>query len=150
MGNPLTVALTATATPDVQEDIIQKLALSPPDVKIFHQGIERPNLRLEARDVINEGEKVEEITAALARYPGSAIIYFSLIKSLDRYSELLSVRGVEHQIYHGKLDAGDRKRVQRWFLEGENRLVLATNAFGMGIDKPDIRLVDTCRSAGIA
>ncbi len=141
LGNPLTVALTATATPEVQRDIVDKLGVDKGDIKIFHQGIERPNLRLEVTDVINEEERLKAIDYAIGQYPGSGIIYFSLIKSLERYSELLNKRGIEHGIYHGKMDARERKRAQRWFLEGDDRLVLATNAFGMGIDKPDIRCV---------
>lgn len=141
LGNPLTVALTATATPEVQRDIVDKLGVDEGDIKIFHQGIERPNLRLEVTDVINEEERLKAIDYAIGQYPGSGIIYFSLIKSLERYSELLHKRGIEHGIYHGKMDARERKRAQRWFLEGDDRLVLATNAFGMGIDKPDIRCV---------
>ena len=141
IGNPLTVALTATATPEVQTDIVSKLHLQPEAVKLFHQGIERPNLRLEAQDVISEEEKMAAIEYALDAYPGSGIIYFSLIRSLEYYSELLKRKGIRHGIYHGKMEPPERKRVQRWFLEGENTLVLATNAFGMGIDKPNIRTV---------
>jgi ATP-dependent DNA helicase RecQ len=141
IGNPLTIALTATATPEVQEDIIDKLNIDPAKMKIFHQGIERPNLRLEARDVISEEEKLEAILYAITTYPGSGIIYFSLIKSLEYYSEILQSKGIRHGVYHGKLEADQRKRMQRRFIEGENTLVLATNAFGMGIDKPDIRFV---------
>jgi ATP-dependent DNA helicase RecQ len=141
IGNPLTIALTATATPEVQEDIIDKLNIDPANMKIFHQGIERPNLRLEARDVISEEEKLEAVLYAINSYPGSGIIYFSLIKSLEYYSEILRSKGIRHGVYHGKLEAEQRKRMQRRFIEGENTLVLATNAFGMGIDKPDIRFV---------
>lgn len=141
LGNPLTVALTATATPEVQQDIVDKLGVNKNDIKVFHQGIERPNLRLEVTDVINEEERLKAIDYAIGKYPGAGIIYFSLIKSLERYSELLNKRGIRHGIYHGKLDPRERKRAQRWFLEGDDRLVLATNAFGMGIDKPDIRCV---------
>jgi len=141
IGNPLTIALTATATPQVQEDIIDKLHVDPADTQVFHQGIERPNLRLEARDVISEEEKLAAILYAINTYPGSGIIYFSLIKSLEYYSDILRRKGIRHGIYHGKLEANQRKRMQRRFIEGENTLVLATNAFGMGIDKPDIRYV---------
>lgn len=141
IGNSLTIALTATATPEVQEDIVDKLNIASADMKIFHQGIERPNLRLEARDVISEEEKLKAISYAIKSYPGSGIIYFSLIKSLEYYSEILRRKGIRHGIYHGKLEAEQRKRMQRRFIEGENTLVLATNAFGMGIDKPDIRFV---------
>ncbi len=140
LKNPLTIALTATATPDVQNDIIQKLNIEPKEIKVFHQGIERPNLRLEAEEVMYKDEKPEKILRAIARYPGSGIIYFSLIKTLEEYSDFFKRRGIEHTIYHGKLDAKQRRQKQRWFMS-PNALVLATNAFGMGIDKPDIRFV---------
>lgn len=139
-NNPVTVALTATATPDVQKDIVDKLHIKPKSIKLFHQGIERPNLRLEAEAVTYEDEKFEKIEQAIRRYPGSGIIYFSLIKTLEKYSELLRRKGIEHTVYHGKLDAQQRRKKQRWFMS-PNALVLATNAFGMGIDKPDIRFV---------
>ncbi len=142
IGNPLTIGLTATATPDVQNDIITKLGLQPVEIKIYHQGIQRPNLRLEAIDVINEDETIEEISNVIERFrDGSGIIYFSLIKSLENYSELLRKKGYKHSIYHGKLEAPKRKHIQREFLSGNEKLILATNAFGMGIDKPDIRYV---------
>lgn len=141
LGNPLTIALTATATPAVQKDIIARLHLSPDEVQVFHQGIERPNLRLEARDVISEEEKLEAVFYALQSYPGPAVIYFALIKSLEYYSEILRRRGISHLVYHGKLSAAERKAMQTRFLRGRNSLVLATNAFGMGIDKADIRAV---------
>lgn len=141
INNPLTIALTATATPDVQEDIIEKLGLSKDEIKIFHQGIQRPNLRLEAVDVIDEKETVDEILKVLNKYDGSGIIYFALIKKLENYSRVLTDKGYQHGIYHGKLDAAKRKQTQRDFLSGKEKLILATNAFGMGIDKPDIRFV---------
>ena len=70
MGNPLTIALTATATHDVQEDIIKKLHINKDEIKIFHQGIERPNLRLEAVDVFDDKEKLKEIISTLEKYDG--------------------------------------------------------------------------------
>ncbi|MFZ2863698.1 MAG: ATP-dependent DNA helicase RecQ [Ignavibacteriaceae bacterium] len=141
LGNPLTIALTATATKDVQEDILVKLNLNKDEVKIFHQGIDRPNLRLEAADVFDDNEKLKEILAALKKYNGSGIIYFSLIKTLEKFSEMIGDKGFEHGIYHGKLEDKQRKQMQRDFLGGKQKLILATNAFGMGIDKADIRLV---------
>ncbi len=141
IGNPLTIALTATATLDVQKDIIEKLGLQPDDIKIFHQGIQRPNLRLEAVDVIDEKETLKEIIKIIDKYKGPGIVYFSLIKTLERYSELLEKKNINHSIYHGKLHAIERKRTQRNFLRGRSNIILATNAFGMGIDKPDIRFV---------
>ena len=135
LGNPLTIALTATATHYVQEDIVKKLHLTKDEIKTFHQGIERPNLRLEAVDVIDDKEKLKEIFSTLEKYDGSGIIYFSLIKTLERFSEILSDKGFAHGVYHGKLEDRQRKQMQRDFLNGKQRLMLATNAFGMGIDK---------------
>ena len=141
MGNPLTVALTATATPDVQNDIIDKLGLTKDEIKIFHQGIQRPNLRLETADIYDEKETLEAIYGVLDKYKGPGIIYFSLIKKLEYYSQIVGDKGYRHGVYHGKLDGKRRKQVQRDFLSGKQDLIFATNAFGMGIDKPDIRFV---------
>lgn len=141
LGNPLTVALTATATYDVQQDIIKKLQIDKDEIKIFHQGIERPNLRLEAVDVFDDKEKLREIITTLEKYNRYGIIYFSLIKTLERFSEILNDKGFKHGVYHGKLEDRQRKQMQRDFLNGKQNLILATNAFGMGIDKADIRFV---------
>jgi len=140
IGNPLTIALTATATPEVKNDIILKLGLTPEQITIFNQGIERKNLRLEVEDVYDEKDKIGKILDIYNTYKGSGIIYFSLIKTLEQFSELLIKNKIPHLIYHGKLPNNERKYVQRQFINN-NELVLATNAFGMGIDKPDIRFV---------
>jgi ATP-dependent DNA helicase RecQ len=141
LGNPLTIALTATATAEVQTDIIDKLGLARDEVEIYHQGIDRPNLRLEAREVYDEKEKLAEILDVLGKYPGSGIIYFSLIQTLEEFSQKLRDKGFHHGVYNGRLDARARRSMQRRFIKGENELILATNAFGMGIDKPDIRFI---------
>ena len=141
IGYPLTIALTATATPEVQKDIIEKLHLDPVNVKTFHTGIQRPNLRLEAAEVFDEKEKFEAIKKILDKYSGPGIIYFSLIQTLNKFSEKLGDKGYKHGVYHGKLNPQQRKKIQRKFLGGEENLILATNAFGMGIDKPDIRFI---------
>lgn len=141
LNNPLTIALTATATPDVQKDIISKLGLTKDEIKIFHEGIERPNLRLETTDVYDEKETLNAIYKVLDKYKGPGIIYFALIKKLEYYSQILGDKGYKHGVYHGKLEPQQRKRIQREFLSGKQNLILATNAFGMGIDKPDIRFV---------
>jgi ATP-dependent DNA helicase RecQ len=141
IGNPLTIAVTATATPEVQKDIILGLGLTPEEMKLFHEGIHRPNLRLEAVDVFDEKETLREMLLILDSYKGPGIIYFSLIKKLEYYSQILRDKGYRHGVYHGKLEAGQRKTTQRNFLAGRENLILATNAFGMGIDKADIRFV---------
>ncbi len=141
IGNPLIVALTATATLDVQKDIIKKLNLDEREIELFHQGIQRPNLRLEAKDIWGYDDKLEKIVDALETYKGSTIIYFSLIKTLDEFSGYLHKAKIKHSVYHGKLEPQKRKQVQRQFLQKDNQIILATNAFGMGIDKADIRLI---------
>ena len=146
MGNPTTIALTATATPEVQQDIVRQLGLGPDDVRMFHEGIDRPNLDLKVVDVWDTDEKIESIKSVAERWlteesPGSGIVYFTLIRTLDEFSNRLQKEGISHVCYHGDLDRGRRKRIQEDFMNGENRLVLATNAFGMGVDKEDIRFV---------
>ncbi|MBB6430062.1 RecQ family ATP-dependent DNA helicase [Algisphaera agarilytica] len=159
LGNPTTVALTATATPDVQRDIIAQLGLTPGDapdqVQTFHEGIDRPNLTLEVEEVWDDDGKLEHITQAARglappsdenpqtpkRLTGSGIVYFTLIKTLRDFSERLRAQRIPHLNYHGDLDARQRRDVQDAFMNNQCPLVLATNAFGMGIDKADIRFV---------
>ena len=148
LGCPITIALTATATRAVQRDIIHQLGLRPDEVELFHEGINRPNLTLAVDEVWGEEDKLRRLREILAAYAtagelvaGSHIVYFTLIKTLDRFSRLLETEGLPHGCYHGGLSASERRRMQEAFLAGEQQLILATNAFGMGIDKPDIRTV---------
>jgi len=148
MGNPTTIALTATATPRVQADIIEQLGLTPKQVRTFHEGIDRPNLSLEVAEVWGEDAKLEQILHTIGQFPGAGagIVYFTLIRTLDRFSEMLRQQGIDHTCYHGDLDRRTRRRVQDDFMrpghdDSASSLVLATNAFGMGIDKADIRFV---------
>lgn len=141
MKNPTTVALTATATPKVQNDIIKQLGLAAKKVKIFHQGIDRPNLFLEVKSLWGEQNKLSLIKKILKENEGNGIIYFVLIKDLKSMSELLIRSKINHLLYHGDLENTQRRMVQEKFMRGENQLVLATNAFGMGIDKENIRFV---------
>ncbi|MGH7493776.1 MAG: RecQ family ATP-dependent DNA helicase [bacterium] len=141
LGNPTTLALTATATPEVQDDIVFQLGLKRAEVRTFHEGIARPNLFLKVEELWGEKEKLEFMLAQHRQHPGNGIVYFALIKSLEAVSALLQRAGIPHLRYHGDLNAGARKRVQDKFMQGENQLVLATNAFGMGIDKENIRYV---------
>jgi ATP-dependent DNA helicase RecQ len=141
LGNPTTIALTATATPDVQRDIVAQLGMSHDEIALFHEGIDRPNLQLEMVRVWGEEEKLDQIQRVRQQWPGSGIIYFTLIKTLMRFSELLDELQVPHLIYHGELERKQRRRLQECFMSERDHLVLATNAFGMGIDKEDIRFV---------
>ena len=144
LGNPTTIACTATATPDVQADIVRQLGLEPDDVTMFHEGIDRPNLTLIVEEVWGDDEKLEHILAVNQRHQssdGSGIVYFTLIRTLERFSELLRKQRVPHVCYHGELERNQRRRIQNEFMQGRCPLVLATPAFGMGIDKEDIRFV---------
>ena len=144
IGNPTTIALTATATPKVQKDIVRQLAIDPSDIEMFHEGIDRPNLELVVREVFSPDEKYEHINRAIEdprTKSGSQIIYFTLIRTLMEYSERMREDRIRHVVYHGDLDRKTRRKIQEDFMSGSTNLVLATNAFGMGIDKQDIRLV---------
>ena len=141
LGQPVTVALTATATREVQQDIVNQLGLTSGKVRLFHEGIDRPNLDLQVDRVWGEQEKLDRILHTRTRYPGPGIVYFSLIRSLETMSEMLEAHKVEHLVYHGKLNPSERRSLQETFMRGDDQLVLATNAFGMGIDKPNIRFV---------
>ena len=141
MNNPPTIALTATATPEVQQDIIRQLGLREQEVTVYNEGINRPNLSLSVYDLWGEDEKLQAILDLINENPGSGIVYFSLIKDLENMSNLLSRKRITHLVYHGALETQQRKRIQNQFMDGENQIVLATNAFGMGIDKEDIRFV---------
>jgi ATP-dependent DNA helicase RecQ len=145
MGSPTTLALTATATPRVQADIAEQLGLAG-DMATLSAGIDRPNLSLEVAEVWGDDDKLDAIAQAsqtLGPTAGSGIVYFALIRTLEAFSDRLRERGVAHVCYHGKLDRPTRRRTQDRFMRDDDgaQVVLATNAFGMGIDKPDIRFV---------
>lgn len=140
LHHPTTIALTATATPDVQQDIVSQLGLTPDQIRLFHEGIDRPNLALNIIKTWGDDEKLAYIQKVNGEIPGSGIVYFTLIRTLERFSEQLREQGVHHLVYHGDLPRHRRREVQNWFMEDEC-LVLATNAFGMGIDKESIRFV---------
>ncbi|OYP37081.1 RecQ family ATP-dependent DNA helicase [Rhodopirellula sp. MGV] len=151
LGNPTTIALTATATSECRADIYQQIGLSADQIKLFNEGIDRPNLKLDVEPVYDESEKLSllpEIVCDPTYSGGSVIVYFSLIKTLQRFSDDLLSKGVDHVCYHGDLPRNVRTRVQNEFMSGDADLVLATNAFGMGIDKSDIRIVVHAETPG--
>ena len=145
VGAPVTVALTATATPEVRADIWRTLGLSEQEMPLFAAGIDRPNLSFETREVFREDEKLERILEVARAAGGTGIVYFALIKTLEHMA--LDIRQLHDgavEIYHGRLSASEKKRVYDQFSvtrPGERLLLLATNAFGMGVDKPDIRYI---------
>ncbi len=141
VGNPVTLALTATATARVRQDIIRQIGIDPADIQIFNEGICRENLHLSSIDVIDEREKFELILEQLKKVKGSRIVYFNLIASIERFSQFLDMKKIRYMIYHGRLERKKRSAIQHRFMTSTDSVMLATNAFGMGIDKPDIRAV---------
>ena len=139
-GFPTVVALTATATPEVRDDIIKQLNLKDPEVVIT--GFARPNLQLAVVPSPN-GQKIENIINLLTTNQdlGAGIIYVGTRNKADELVEALTDHGVRAVVYHAGMDAESRNWVQESFMKGEAQVVVATNAFGLGIDKKDIRFV---------
>jgi ATP-dependent DNA helicase RecQ len=140
VGRPPVVALTATATPEVREDIIKQLSLKDPEIVLT--GFARPNLQL-AVIPSQSGQKLEHILNFLVTNPdlGSGIIYTGTRSKADEVVELLIDNDIKAVVYHAGMDASSRDWVQEQFMRGEARVVVATNAFGLGINKKDIRFV---------
>lgn len=140
LGNPTTIALTATATDAVRRDIVEQLDLDDPAV--FITGFARPNLFYEVSIADSGRAKIESLEAFLARNPGSGIIYASTRKKAEEVAEVLRSRGGRKAaVYHAGLQPDERKRTQDAFMSGRIDIIVATNAFGMGVDKPDVRFV---------
>ncbi|MEZ4873299.1 MAG: RecQ family ATP-dependent DNA helicase [Bdellovibrionales bacterium] len=141
LGNPVTLAVTATATPEVQKDILSQLHLEASEVDQYVFGFERENLLLDQIEVYGLDQKIQASVMLLNQNRGSAIIYFSLIDTLRKFSQGLSRLGIEHLEYHGQLPDRIRKMNQEQFIANPNAVILATPAFGLGVDKPNIRQV---------
>lgn len=130
------IALTATATPIVAKDIVEQLALDKP--RIFRQSIYKPNLCLYVNE---ETDKYKFITRHIRSLQGSGIIYIRHRKGAEEIAQMLSNYGLNGMYYHAGITSEERRLIQEKWLRGEYRFVVATNAFGMGIDKPDVRWI---------
>ena len=139
LGHPTVLALTATATAEVVDDIRHQLGL--PDLEVVNTGMYRPNLALQVLQVTSEADKLERLRETLRATPGDGIVYTSTVKVCTEVYERLRAAGESVTIYHGKLPAAERNANQDAFMSGARRVMVATNAFGMGIDKADIRYV---------
>src|SRR5688572_3780814 len=139
LGSPPTVALTATATPEVRDDICRQLALDNPRTIIT--GFDRTNLTYHVLPARNDAEKDTLLVETLRKHDGLAVVYAATRKSVDRLSFLLEQQGIPSAGYHAGLDDTHRREVQEAFMTERIRAIIATNAFGMGIDKPNVRLV---------
>ena len=139
LGKPQTLALTATATPYVRSDIIQQLGLVKPEA--FVSGFDRPNLTIDVVHTEKEREKVARIKRLAKTHEGSGIIYASTRKAVEQVTSELRALGLQVSAYHAGLSDSARVKAQEEFMAGRTQMIVATNAFGMGIDKPDIRFV---------
>ena len=139
LGDPPVLALTATATPAVVDDVRRQLGRE--EMEVFDIGVYRENLRLEVVPVGSEESKRATLARRLGELPGTGIVYVSTIKDCLAVTELLQAQGVDAARYHGRLGARERRCNQDRFMAGDLKVIVATNAFGMGIDKPDIRFV---------
>lgn len=134
------IALTATATPKVQTDIVKSLEMVDPN--IFISSFNRDNLYYEIRPKVNKDNAIKSIVQFIKTSKGkSGIIYVQSRKSTEEIAKVLNVNGIKAAAYHAGLDAKTRTQVQDDFLMEEVEVIVATIAFGMGIDKPDVRFV---------
>jgi ATP-dependent DNA helicase RecQ len=139
LGRPPVLALTATATEEVMEDIGRQLGRAR--MHTVNTGIYRANLHYRVVQVTNTREKFDEALRLVRATPGTGIVYAATVKVAEEMYHLLQEAGESVTLYHGKLTSAERKANQNLFMHGERRVCVATNAFGMGIDKPDTRFV---------
>ncbi len=139
LGGLQTIALTATATPQVRRDIVQQLVLRDPEIAVA--GFDRTNLAYHVRRLRSEHEKDEETIGLLRDTTAPAIVYTPTRKAVERITAMLVRARVHATAYHAGLAHTTRQRAQDAFMEERTRVIVATSAFSMGIDKPDVRLV---------
>ncbi|HEY9226253.1 MAG TPA: ATP-dependent DNA helicase RecQ [Gemmatimonadaceae bacterium] len=139
LGKPPTVALTATATPHVRTDIVAQLGLDQP--KTIITGFDRTNLTYNVLPTRTDSEKDDALVHLLRSNEGLAVVYAATRKTVERIAHLLDRARIPAAAYHAGLDDARRHAVQDAFMTEKVRAIVATNAFGMGIDKPNVRLV---------
>jgi ATP-dependent DNA helicase RecQ len=138
VGSPTVAAFTATATKEVRDDILKQLGL--PEAKVVVTGFDRPNLKYFAVDLSEENKK-SEMLRILPTIRGSGIIYVNTKKAVASVTDLLNENGIQAIGYHGGMEKEARHSAQQKWLDDEKQVVVATNAFGMGIDKHNVRFV---------
>lgn len=139
LGRPQVVALTATATAEVRNDIAAQLGLT--SARQFVAGFDRPNLKVRVAHTKTEREKVRRATDIVRLSGGTGIVYVATRKAVDTVAESLRRNGLKAVGYHAGMPDRDRAATQDEFMRGDVQAIVATNAFGMGIDKADIRFV---------
>ena len=143
MGHPTVVALTATASPPVREELVDLLRLRNPAIVVT--GFDRPNISLAVESFIEgrdgPGAKRTALVERVVATPGPGIVYCATRRHVDEVAAELSDRGVAAAPYHAGMRTPDREETQAAFMSGDVQVIVATTAFGMGIDKPDVRFV---------
>ena len=139
LGHPTTVALTATAAPPVREEVVQRLRMRDPHQVV--QGFDRPNIFLEVVRPADDAEKRREVVLRAATSAKPGLVYVATRKDAEAYADELSHLGLDVEAYHAGMKADEREWVHQAFLMGDLDVVVATSAFGMGIDKADVRFV---------
>ena len=139
LGNPPVVGLTATASPPVREEIQQRLRMKDPLVLVH--GFDRPNIRLDVVRHHTDKDKRRAVTKQVAELKGPGLLYAATRKDTEAYAAKLTALGLRAEAYHAGRKQSERDRVHEQFLDDELDVVVATTAFGMGIDKPNVRFV---------
>ncbi|MBD1543962.1 ATP-dependent DNA helicase RecQ [Arthrobacter sp. IA7] len=139
LGNPPVAALTATASPPVRDEIQQRLRMKDPLVLVH--GFDRPNIRLDVVRHLEDRDKRRAVVEHVAELKGPGLLYAATRKDTETYAAELTERGLRAEAYHAGRKQSERDQVHEQFLDDELDVVVATTAFGMGIDKPNVRFV---------
>ena len=139
VGAPVRLALTATAAPPVRREIVRRLGLRDPEVVIGD--FDRPNIYLSVRRALTVRDKHQHLTRAVTEFEGPGIVYAATHASAEEARDVLAQAGERVTLYHAGLSERARRDAMTAFLDGAARVITATVAFGMGIDKPDVRWV---------
>jgi ATP-dependent DNA helicase RecQ len=139
LGRPPVLALTATATPEVLADVRRQLAI--PDATVVATGVHRPNLRFEVHRTVNEDVKRRRLLDVVRESSGVGIVYVATTRTADELWTWLRAEGVAAARYHARMAKADRSGTQERFMADDFAVIVATKAFGLGIDKPDVRFV---------
>jgi ATP-dependent DNA helicase RecQ len=139
LGRPPLLAMTATAAPPVRDDIVERLGMVDP-VTVF-EGFDRPNLFLEVVRHERKKDKAAAVVEQVKDLEKPGLLYVATRKSTEKYRDALQEARIRADHYHGAMPAREREAVHERFLADESQVVVATSAFGMGIDKPDVRFV---------
>jgi len=138
-NRPLVAAFTATATPEVKDDIIERLGLENPQV--FIRGFDRPNLKFFVQKDLKPRERQAELLRVIKSLEGSGVVYVLTRKYTEEIAAALNQSGISAVAYHAGIDGEKRNKIQNDFMENRYKVIVATIAFGMGVDKADIRYV---------